>query len=116
MDVDNIRKYTVMGRHFRYFPDYDLPPESAHFYNMQRFPVLIEVFDNPLQSPILFVPQALWARQGNPVHINKPADPYLSSKGYKMLCALPTEWNSNAYSGAALLNMLDEFFRGYPFT
>lgn len=110
----NLALKTIQSGRYICISSYALPLEVQHLYNGRVFDLLIQlpVFG---EDPELFIPSWLRCRIGNPIHLNLPAPQELAAHGWKKACwEIIGGWKER-YSTAALLNMIDKFFRGYPY-
>jgi hypothetical protein len=90
--------------------DYSIPSEVRDLYNAKNTISLLVTLD---PTPLLYVPMWLRCRRGNPIHLNQHAPPDLEALGWKWAC-WETCWNEKTHTTASLLNLIDEYFTGYP--
>lgn len=110
----NLALKTIHSRRYLLLANYTVPFEVQHLYNATVFDVLVRLPEGS-EDPELLIPSWLRCRIGNPIHINLLAPPELAVHGWKKACWEVIGGWKERYSTAALLNMIDKFFRGYPY-
>lgn len=93
-----------------YITGYSMPAQVRRFYNATAPFELLVTLDG---GPLLYVPSWLRCSRGNPIHLNQPAPPDLAALGWKWACWHAT-FNEATHTTAAILNLIDEYFIGYP--
>lgn len=107
-----VQKINLNSRQCLHVSEYLLPSQVAHLYNANGpFSLLVSIESG--SQPMLHVPLWLRCRLGNPTHLNQSAPPDLAALGLKWAC-WHANWNEREYTTAALLNLIDEYFIGYP--
>jgi hypothetical protein len=107
-----VRVYRVLlnGGAYYHITNYCIPKEVEGFYNANGpFDLYVSIGFGTR----LYVPAWLRCSRGNPIHLNQQAPPELAALGWKWACYI-SSWNEATHTYAALLNLIDQYFRGYP--
>jgi len=100
------------GRRSLYITGYSIPGQVRHLYNAPAPFELLVTLDG---GALLYVPAWLRCSRGNSIHLNQPAPPDLAALGWKWAC-WHTTLDETKHTTAAILNLIDEYFVGYPNT